>query len=216
METVRVLVSQEPRPTRQHNNDEWIALSAGENYQLQVASPFSTAVKAVVCVDGLNVMTGKTTQDVTAAPGVVLVPGEAVTIPGWRVGKEEWASFEVNGRDRSYADSQHQPASECGRIDIHYIAGFTATPTPMVRGEVAADVGTAFGAFRNASLVDREFFPAKPLLTKTIFYASPEALQAASLPPVPGPQYCEPPANWQTEAPAKTRGRKKKPSDAAE
>src|SRR5687767_15607079 len=78
-------------PVHWHEGRAYVVGRPGNEYQVIVRNRRGEDVLAVVSVDGLNVMDGKTASP--SQGGYVLSPWERLDIRGWRKSMDEIASF---------------------------------------------------------------------------------------------------------------------------
>ena len=76
----------------------------GEEFSVKIKNNTSRRVLAVLTVDGLSAMDGKTGS--FDSSGYILDPWNGITIPGWRLNNKEVAHFEFARSDKSYAASK--------------------------------------------------------------------------------------------------------------
>lgn len=86
----------------------WVAGQPGRNYAVRIANRLDQRVMAVVSVDGINVITGKTAS---ARPenGYVFAEREVSSIAGWRKSSETVAAFYFAYKEASYASRTGRP-----------------------------------------------------------------------------------------------------------
>ncbi|MBV6423660.1 MAG: hypothetical protein NAOJABEB_01461 [Steroidobacteraceae bacterium] len=124
--------------------ERWIAGVSGHEYAIRVRNESPGRVLAVVSVDGVNVVTGR-----TAAPsqsGYVIEPGQSVSIDGWRKSLAQTAAFVFTDPSRSYATRTGRPAD----VGVIGVALFRERETPIAQildeSKVAAERRAAPGA----------------------------------------------------------------------
>lgn len=94
-------------PVHWHEGRAYVVGRPGNEYQVVVRNRRGEDLLAVVSVDGLNVMDGK-----TASPGqggYVLSPWERLDVRGWRKSLEEVAAFYFTSLGDSYAGRTGRP-----------------------------------------------------------------------------------------------------------
>ena len=74
-------------PIYRHRGEYWVAGRAGANYAVRINNRMGSRIMAVISVDGVNAINGKTAS---AKPedGYVLDAGSNYDITGWR--KSDW------------------------------------------------------------------------------------------------------------------------------
>jgi len=98
------------RPAREylHENQVYLEGRKGSEYSLVFKNKTPNRVLAVMSVDGLSVLDGKSAgQD---SPGYVLGPYETIKVPGWKINENSAARFqfqpqESGGADKTYVES---------------------------------------------------------------------------------------------------------------
>ncbi len=100
--SMTVLVDGRPLQTVPHNGRTYLPVrEPGGQYEIRVRNHGSRRVLAIVSVDGLSVMDGRTAND--SGGGYVIGPYGTIRIKGWRRGNEHVAAFDFTGREESYA-----------------------------------------------------------------------------------------------------------------
>lgn len=100
-----VVETKDGRPLRTFNHEgkTFIESREGTEYSLRVKNKTNRRVMAVVTVDGINVVSGKTASDKPNETGYVFGPHEEHLIKGYRVNENDVASFKFVKREQSYA-----------------------------------------------------------------------------------------------------------------
>ena len=95
-------------PVYRHRGELWVAGRPGANYSVDITNRTGARILAVVSVDGVNAITGKTAS---AAPddGYVLNPWQNWLIAGWRKSNSQVATFYFSESDASYAARTGRP-----------------------------------------------------------------------------------------------------------
>ncbi len=106
----------------------WLAGVSGHEYAIRIRNDSPARVLAVVSVDGVNVVTGRTASPMQS--GYVLGPGQSVSIDGWRKSLERTAAFVFTDPSRSYAARTGRPAD----VGVIGIALFREREPPEARG----------------------------------------------------------------------------------
>jgi hypothetical protein len=94
-------------PVHWHEGRAYVVGRPGNEYQVVVRNNRGEDVLAVVSVDGLNVMDGKTAHPNQG--GYVLSPWERLDVRGWRKSLDEIASFYFTSLGDSYAGRTGRP-----------------------------------------------------------------------------------------------------------
>src|ERR1035438_763734 len=99
--TLQVLVFGQQAREYGYDGRTYIIGRSGADYTLRITNRSQRRVKAVVAVDGLSVIDGKTAGK--DGPGYVVNAWSTVDIPGWRLSNDQVARFVFGGADESYA-----------------------------------------------------------------------------------------------------------------
>lgn len=94
-------------PIHWHEGRAWIVGKPGNEYQLSVRSRRGEELLAVMSVDGVNVVTGKTASPQQS--GYVLSPGRPLDVKGWRKSLDRTAAFYFTSLPDSYAARTGRP-----------------------------------------------------------------------------------------------------------
>ena len=94
-------------PIHWHEGRAYVVGRPGNEYQVVVRNKRAEDMLAVVSVDGLNVMDGKTAHPNQG--GYVLSPWERLDVRGWRKSLDEIASFYFTSLGDSYAGRTGRP-----------------------------------------------------------------------------------------------------------
>ena len=86
----------------------WVAGRPGANYAVRVRSLEDRRIMAVVSVDGVNAVNGKTASS-RAENGYVLDAADSYDVTGWRKSNESVAAFYFSQSDMSYASRTGRP-----------------------------------------------------------------------------------------------------------
>lgn len=111
-------------PVYVKDGQRYVAGTPGHEYTLRVRNLTGERVLAVMSVDGVNVVSGK-----TAAPeqsGYVLEPYATVDVIGWRKSLSRTAAFYFTDRGDSYAARTGRP----GNVGVIGLAVFRERPAP--------------------------------------------------------------------------------------
>ena len=95
-------------PIYRHRGEYWVAGRAGANYAVRINNRMGSRIMAVISVDGVNAINGKTAS---AKPedGYVLDAGSNYDITGWRKSDEKVAAFYFSYKEASYASRTGRP-----------------------------------------------------------------------------------------------------------
>jgi hypothetical protein len=88
-------------PVFAHEGRQFLLGSAGDRYTIRLVNPTPTRIEAVVSVDGLDVLDGKTAS--LSKRGYVVPAFGTATIDGWRTSMDSVASFRFSSVRDSYA-----------------------------------------------------------------------------------------------------------------
>lgn len=93
------------RPLRAyvHEGKTYVESHESRSYQLRVKNRTGNRVKAVIAVDSLNILTGKSASDDPNETGYILGPYAEEVFKGWRLDDNQVAAFTFVKRDKSYA-----------------------------------------------------------------------------------------------------------------
>lgn len=137
----------EPLTVYRQGPRSYVAGASGEPYRLLLTNRSGERVMAVVSVDGINVLDGKTAA--YNQMGYVLEPYQTATIDGWRKSYDHVARFQFSNLPNSYAGQTGRP----GQIGVIGVAVFQeryVRPRPMGRGAADASVAETSSAAQNA------------------------------------------------------------------
>ena len=98
----------------------------GERYEIVLRNLTRTPLEAVVSVDGLDVLDGRSAS--FAKRGYIIGPRDTITIPGWRTSSEAVAAFRFASVADSYAAKKHGETRNVGVIGV---AVFTPKVPPL-------------------------------------------------------------------------------------
>ncbi|KAF1685982.1 hypothetical protein B1992_09760 [Pseudoxanthomonas broegbernensis] len=113
-----------PLPQYRHRGQAWLPGEPGRRYALRLRNHGPQRVLAVVSVDGVNVVDGRTADPRQA--GYVLGPWQTLEIAGWRKSLEAVAGFVFVDPAASYAARTGRP----GNVGVIGIAVFRERPLP--------------------------------------------------------------------------------------
>ena len=89
-------------PIYKHNGHYYVAGKPGNTYQIHVQNQQSDSIEAVISVDAVNVITGKTAK--ASQNGYIFNGYDAYDIAGWRKSNHEIAGFYFTEIADSYAE----------------------------------------------------------------------------------------------------------------
>ncbi|MBF5006614.1 hypothetical protein [Diaphorobacter caeni] len=95
-------------PVYFHQGEYWVAGRPGANYSIDITNRTGRRIMAVVSVDGVNAITGKSAS-ATADDGYVFSPWQNWGITGWRKSDSHVAAFYFSESDASYASRTGRP-----------------------------------------------------------------------------------------------------------
>ncbi len=124
----------EPLTVYRQGPRAFVAGASGEPYRLLLTNRSNERVMAVISVDGINVLDGKTAA--YNQMGYVLEPYQTATIDGWRKSYNHVARFEFANLPESYAGQTGRPG-DVGVIGVAVFQERYARP----RSERAATLG---------------------------------------------------------------------------
>ena len=84
-----------------HEGKYYVEGKQGDEFSVKIKNNTSRRVLAVLTVDGLSAMDGKTGS--FDSTGYILDSFNSITVPGWRLSNKEVAHFEFARSDKSYA-----------------------------------------------------------------------------------------------------------------
>ncbi len=102
--------------TYQHRGRFYVLGDTGDRYSIRVHNPTGNRVEAVVSVDGLDVIDGKTAS-FESKRGYVVPPYDSITIEGFRTSTSNVATFRFSSVSNSYAGRKGQ-ARNVGVIGV--------------------------------------------------------------------------------------------------
>ncbi|QIL78883.1 hypothetical protein G7047_02275 [Diaphorobacter sp. HDW4A] len=95
-------------PVYLHQGEYWVAGRPGANYSIDITNRTGRRIMAVISVDGVNAITGKSAS-ATADDGYVFSPWQNWAITGWRKSDSQVAAFYFSESDASYASRTGRP-----------------------------------------------------------------------------------------------------------
>ena len=134
----------------------WVAGRPGANYAVRVRSLEDRRIMAVISVDGVNAVNGKTASS-RAENGYVLDAADSYDVTGWRKSNESVAAFYFSQSDMSYASRTGRP-KDVGVIGVALYR--EKLPEPIVyEGPVYESRSTARGAAESSAAAADEAAP---------------------------------------------------------
>lgn len=91
----------------QHAGRSYVAGRPGARYAVRISNRSGARVLAVIAVDGINILTGKTAA--WGQSGYVFEPWETYEVTGWRKSDSQVAAFEFTSLPDSYAARTGRP-----------------------------------------------------------------------------------------------------------
>lgn len=117
--SARVLVN--GRKVREYERDEdgaiFVESKHGSEYEIELKNHLGTKVLAVVSVDGLDVISGKTATN--ESPGYILKPHSSMRVKGFRKDDQTVGSFRFVNKRKSYSKSRGKVGNE-GVISVRF------------------------------------------------------------------------------------------------
>jgi hypothetical protein len=107
-------------PTYSHRGRTYVMGSQGQRYRIRVRNPTARRVEAVISVDGLDAVDGRT-ADYRDKRGYLIQPYGEVVIDGFRVSLDDVATFRFSSVPDSYAGRKGQ-ARHVGVIGVAFFA----------------------------------------------------------------------------------------------
>jgi len=141
------ILAADSRPLRSYffNGRTYVLGSIGERYRIHVSNPTSRRVEAVVSVDGLDSIDGRT-ADYAQKRGYVIPAGGEVSIDGFRTSLDNVATFRFSSVRDSYAGRKGQDRN-VGVIGVAFFPEreYPRPPAPPLeyRGEYPAPADEA-------------------------------------------------------------------------
>lgn len=137
--------------TFMHNGRRYVLGSLGQRYRVRLSNPTASRVEAVVSVDGLDVLDGKTAS--LSKRGYVIPAFGTVTIDGFRTSMDTVAAFRFSSVPDSFAGRKGQDRN-VGVIGVAFFKERQVMPPvelaqPSLRGRSSADAPSA-GTKKNA------------------------------------------------------------------
>lgn len=115
--TVDILVNGNKCKQHQHENRFYIEAKDGSEYEIKIENNSSNRVLAVVSVDSLDVLTGKTAD--TNAGGYIIGAWSSYRIKGYRYSNDTVGAFKFVKKDDSYAATKGKKSKKnCGVIGV--------------------------------------------------------------------------------------------------
>jgi hypothetical protein len=143
-------------PVYWHEGRAYVVGKPGNEYQINVRNRSGEDLLAIMSVDGVNVITGKTAST-TQGGGYVLSSWENTSIRGWRKSMEEIASFYFTSLGDSYAARTGRP-DNVGVIGVALYQRKRVEPPPVVQApepwyskREERDAADAVGAAKQAA-----------------------------------------------------------------
>jgi hypothetical protein len=211
--SMEVLVDGRPMRTIHYGGKIYLPVSQlGTEYQIRVHNHGPRRIVAMVSVDGLSVLNGKSASEFH--PGYVVNAHSHIVIRGWRRDMETVAAFSFEEREWSYAARVGRPENigvigliaieEASRIlPLEELKG--AAPSTMRRdASELGGIGTGYGRDIESGIYYVPFVRSANRRTITFHYDTVAALRRAGVPvdgwsPLPFPadtEFVPPPPPW--------------------
>ncbi len=120
--------------TYQHNGRFYVLGQVGQRYTIRVGNPTDRRVEAVLSVDGLDVIDGKT-ADYVNKRGYIVPPRGELRVEGFRVSTSHVATFRFSSVAASYAGRKGQPRN----VGVIGVAIFEEKAQPQIVAPVVVD-----------------------------------------------------------------------------
>lgn len=95
-----ILIKGRPITEYRHKGQTFVEGRAGSEYEIEIRNRHHTRVEAVLSVDGLSVIDGKSAGP--QSTGYLIEVGNVLRIPGWMIDNKTIAKFAFSGHDQSY------------------------------------------------------------------------------------------------------------------
>ncbi len=209
--TLHLIAAGRPAPEYGHDGRVYVAGRAGDEYVLRVGNRTGRRVKAVLSVDGVNVVDGRPTAD--SGGGYVVEPYGSYDVPGWRTDDGHVARFVFAAPEAGYGSASGEPTGGAFRA-VFYNGESSGPGTPGVApgsgesagGAVQGSVGTGFGV-RVAHPVRKVEFVAQPRPAGVVELRCEDAAILCGMNidaetegevslPTPDAAFCRPPRDW--------------------
>lgn len=126
---LQVLVDGVPARTFAHRGESFVMGEMGRRYTLRVVNHTGRRVEAVVSVDGLDAIDGKT-ADVRTKRGYLVPAWGTVDVDGWRLSQAQVAAFRFTSVGDSYA-GRTGAARDVGVIGVAIFPERYVAPRPV-------------------------------------------------------------------------------------
>lgn len=196
---LEILVDRRSLPTVRHLGQTYLPVTEwGTEYAIRVWNDGPRRIAALVSVDGLSVINGKTSTN--DDPGYVVAPHSSIVIKGWRRNLETVAAFTFEERSKSYASLMGKPEN-IGIIRLVAIEELVRErPMPFekdsasgaARAEKKSSTGTGYGRDLDSGAYYVPFARSSNTRTVTLRYDTVAALRKAGV-PVDDPEFAPPP-----------------------
>jgi hypothetical protein len=114
---VRVLVKGRVVTEFEHEGEVYIEGREGSEFEIEVRNKTHQRVLAVISVDGLSVIDGKSAG--IDSPGYTVNAFQTIRIPGWKLATgDQAAKFTFGSRSSSYVSQASGSATNCGVIGV--------------------------------------------------------------------------------------------------
>lgn len=116
-----------------HEGKTFVEGREGSEFAIRITNPHSFRIKAVVSLDGVNVVSGKPASGAADDTGYVLNPSESHTILGYRLTDTEVARFRFTKASSSYAQDTKGMTGTTGVIAARAYREKAVPPPPVVK-----------------------------------------------------------------------------------
>jgi hypothetical protein len=127
---MRVLVNGRPTREYSHKGMSFIESRHGTTYSIKLKNDNSFKLKAVLSVDGLNVITGKAAEE--SDKGYILDPYSMVEIKGYRISDDNSAAFIFTSKGKTYVQHEKSDARNSGVIGVRIFKEKYKAPAPVI------------------------------------------------------------------------------------
>lgn len=143
-------------PLYSYEGELWVAGRPGANYAVRIRSLEERRILAVVSVDGVNAVNGKTASS-RADNGYVLGAADSYDVTGWRKSNDSVAAFYFSQSDMSYASRTGRP-NDVGVIGVALYR--EKLPEPVAyQGPVYESLSTAKATAESSAVAADEVAP---------------------------------------------------------
>lgn len=149
-------------PVYWHEGNAYVVGRPGNEYQVTVRNSIGSDLLAVVSVDGLNVMDGRSADPSQA--GYVLGAWGSMAIRGWRKSMQETAAFYFTSLGDSYAGRTGRP-DDVGVIGVALFERARREPVAMERSRAEDSANVQSKRIASSAVPAPAAAPSAPLAT---------------------------------------------------